>query len=155
MINLHLGDHVTESQKSPLFWKLQVSFWVSYTLLQGVVGFALITNGILSHGSEGLLLELILLKSACGFLITSSLRPLLIRIHSKRWHPSIMLVLICISSILLATLEHQLMILVPFFLHSLDSLRNIRLLDTSFTNVGFLWEAIVLIKMAFLKFLKL
>jgi len=114
MINLHLGDHVTESQKSPLFWKLQVSFWVAYTLLQGVVGFALITNGILSRGSEELLLELILLKSAFGFLITSSLRPLLIRIHSRRWHPLRVTVILLGISLTNITLEIILMTQIPF-----------------------------------------
>lgn len=35
------------------------------------------------------------------------------------------------------------MIRLPFLRHSLDGLRNIRLLDTGFSNVGFLWEAFV------------
>jgi len=114
MINKNLGDHVTESQKSPLFWKLQVSFWVAYTLLQGVAGFALITNGILSLGSEGLLLELILLKSAFGFLITSSLRPLLIRIHSRKWHPLRMAVILLGLSLSYITVEFLLITQIPF-----------------------------------------
>ena len=143
MINKHLGDHVTESRKSPLFWKLQIGGWVAYTLLLGFAAWFLLTYGTIPAAHYFEIYFLILCSSVFGFLITSSLRPLLIRIHSKRWHPSILLVLVCISSILLATLEHQLMILIPFFLHSLESLTNIRLLDTSFTNVGFLWEAFV------------
>ena len=122
MINKHLGDHVTESQKSPLFWKLQVSFWVAYTLLQGVIGFSLITNGILSRGSEGLLLELILLKSACGFLITSSLRPLLIRIHSRKWHPLRMAVMLLGLSLSYITVEILLLTQIPFVVEHFRSL---------------------------------
>jgi len=36
MINQHLGDQMTENRKSPYFWKLQIGFWVAYTLLQGI-----------------------------------------------------------------------------------------------------------------------
>jgi hypothetical protein len=143
MINKHLGDHVTESRKSPLFWKLQIGGWIAYTLLGGIVVWFLLTYGTIPTAHYFEIYSLILCSSVFGFLITSSLRPLLIRIHSKRMHPSILLVLICINSILLATLEHQLMIRLPFLRHSLDGLRNIRLLDTGFSNVGFLWEAFV------------
>ena len=122
MINKHLGDHVTESQQSPLFWKLQVSFWAAYTLLQGVIGFALITNGILSRGSEGLLLELILLKSACGFLISSSLRPLLIWIHSRKWHPLRMAVILLGLSLSYITVEILLITQIPFVAEHFRSL---------------------------------
>jgi signal transduction histidine kinase len=122
MINLHLGDHVTESQKSPLFWKLQVSFWVAYTLLQGVVGFVMITNGILTRGSEGLLLELILLNSAYGFLITSSLRPLLIRIHSRKWHPLRVAVILLGLSLSYITVEILLITQIPFVAEHFRSL---------------------------------
>jgi hypothetical protein len=83
MINQHLGDHATESRKSPYFWKLQIAYWVAYTFLQGIVGGLLIATGIIPRGSEWLLLEWILLKSAYGFLIASSVRPLFIRIHSS------------------------------------------------------------------------
>ena len=87
MINQHLGDHATESRKSPYFWKLQIAYWVAYTLLQGIVGGLLVATGIIPRGSDWLLLEWILLKSAYGFLIASSVRPLFIRIHSRKWHP--------------------------------------------------------------------
>jgi len=122
MINKHLGDHVTESQKSPLFWKLQVSFWAAYTLLQGVIAFTVITNGLISHGSEGLLLELILLKSACGFLITSSLRPLLIRIHSRKWHPLRVAVILLGLSLSYITVEILLITQIPFVAEHFRSL---------------------------------
>jgi signal transduction histidine kinase len=122
MINQHLGDHVTESQKSPYFWKAQFSFWVAYTLLQGVIGFALITNGIISRGSEGLLLELILLKSACGFLITSFLRPLLIWIHSRKWHPLRMSLLLLGLSLSYITVELLLITQIPFVVEHFKSL---------------------------------
>lgn len=137
MINKHLGDHVTESQKSPLFWKLQVSFWVAYTLLQGVIGFALITNGILSHGSEGLLLELILLKSACGFLITSSLRPLLIRIHSRKWHPLRMAVILLGLSLSYITVEILLITQIPFVVEHFRSLTAISSKGSYVVVLGF------------------
>ena len=114
MINKHLGDHVTESQKSPLFWKLQISFWIVYTLLQGVAGFVLIANGILFPGSEGLLLKLILLKSACGFLFTSSIRPLLILIHSRKWHPLRIAVILLSLSLSYITAEFLLITQIPF-----------------------------------------
>ena len=143
MINKHLGDHVTESRKSPLFWKLQIGGWIAYTLLAGIVTWILLTYGAISETHYVKIYSLILSSSVFGFLITSSLRTLLIRIHSKRWHPTILLVFVCISSILLTTVEYQLMIWVPLLCHSLDGLRNIRLLDTSFINVGFLWEAFI------------
>jgi len=76
IINRHLGDF-TESKKSPYFWKLHISFWVAYTLLQGILVWVLMATGIVPRGAEALLFELILLKSAYGFLITTSLRPLL------------------------------------------------------------------------------
>ena len=143
MINKHLGDHVTESRKSPLFWKLQIGGWIAYTLLVGIVAWILLTYGTIPEAHYVEIYSLILCSSVFGFLITSSLRTLLIRIHSKRWHPTILLVFVCISSILLTTVEHQLMIQVPLLRHSLDGLRNVRLLDTGFTNVGFLWEAFI------------
>jgi signal transduction histidine kinase len=137
MINKHLGDHVTESRKSPLFWKLQISFWVAYTLLQGVIGFALITNGILSRGSEGLLLELILLKSACGFLITSSLRPLLIRIHSRKWHPLRMAVILLGLSISYITVEILLITQIPFVVEHFKSLTAVPSKESYVVVLGF------------------
>ena len=143
MINQHLGDHVTESRKSPLFWKLQIGGWIAYTLLGGIVAWFLLTYGTIPAAHYVEIYSLILCSSVLGFLITSTLRPLLIGIHSKRWHPTILLVFVCISSILLATVEHQLVIRVPYLRHSLDSLKNTRLLDTGFTNVGFLWESFI------------
>jgi len=137
MINKHLGDHVTESRKSPLFWKLQLSFWVAYTLLQGVIGFTLITNGILSRGSEGLLLELILLKSACGFLITSFLRPLLIRIHSRKWHPLRMAAILLGLSLSYITAEILLITQIPFVVEHFRSLTAISSKGSYVVVLGF------------------
>ena len=122
MINQHLGDYVTESRKSPLFWKLQVSFWVGYALLQGIIGWGLITNGIIFRGSEGLLFELILLKLAYGFLISSSLRPLLIRIHSRKWHPLRMAVILLSLSLSYITVEILLITQIPFVAEHFRSL---------------------------------
>jgi len=114
MINRHLGDHVTESRKSPLFWKLQIAYWMAYMLFQGLAGWSLIATGIISRGSEGLLLELILLKSTYGFLLTSSLRPLLRWIHSRRWHPLGMLPLVVVISFAAIGVEFLLMTQIPF-----------------------------------------
>jgi two-component system, LytTR family, sensor kinase len=105
MTNLDLGNHISEDGKSPYFWKLQVGFWVVYTLFQAVVVGLLIAAGIILRGSELLLLEWILLKSAYGFLTTSSLRPLFIWIHSRRWHPLRMAILLLGISISLTAVE--------------------------------------------------
>jgi signal transduction histidine kinase len=142
IINRHFGDF-TESKKSPFFWKLQIGGWISYTLLGGIVAWFMLTYGTIPASHHAEIYSLILCTSLFGFVITSSLRPLLIWIHSKRWHPAILLVLICISSVLIATLELQLMIRVPFLRHSLDGLRSIKLLDTGFTNVWILWKAFI------------
>jgi len=136
MINHHLGDHVTESRKSALFWKLQIGGWIAFALLEGIAAWFLMTFGTIPEAHHAEIYSLIFFTSVFGFLITSSLRPLLMSIHSQRWHPAILLILVCISSILLATLELQTMICVPFFRHGLDGVR-------SFINVGFLWEAFV------------
>jgi signal transduction histidine kinase len=122
MINLHLGDYVTEGGKSPYFWKVQIGFWVAYTLLQAVVVGLLIGAGIMLHGSELVLLEWILLKSAYGFIITSSLRPLFIWIHSKKWHPArigVLLIGVSISSI---AIEIFLVTQIPFLREHFSSL---------------------------------
>ena len=114
MINKHLGDHVTESRKSPYYWKLHISFWVGYALLQGVIGLVLITNGIIFHGSDVLLFELILLKSAYGFLISSSLRTLFIGIHSRKWHPLRMTLILLGFSLSYITVELLLITQISF-----------------------------------------
>ena len=136
MINHHLGDHVTKSHKSALFWKLQIGGWIAFTLLEGIAAWFLLTYGTIPEAHHAEIYLLILFTSVFGFLITSTLRPLLMRIHSQSWHPAILLILVCISSILLATLEFQTMIRAPFLRHSLDGVRSI-------INVGFLWEAFV------------
>ena len=113
IINRHLGDF-TESKKSPYFWKLQISFWVAYTLLQGILVWVLMAAGIILRGAESLLFELILLKSAYGFLITTALRPLLIRIHSRKWHPLKMTAVLLGLSLAYIALELLLLTQIPF-----------------------------------------
>jgi len=114
MINKHLGDHVTESRKSALFWKLQFSYWVAYTLLQGFIAWVLTTVGIISHGLEGLLLELIFFKSTYGFLFTGSLRNFFRWVHSMRWHPIGMLPFVVVISLSATAGEILLMTQIPF-----------------------------------------
>jgi signal transduction histidine kinase len=137
MINKHLGDHVTESQKSPLFWKLQVSFWVAYTLLQGLVGWILIVTGIIPRGSEVLLLEMILLKSAYGFLLTGSLRPLFRWVHSRRWHPVGMLPFVVVTSLAAIGGEFLLMRQIPLLVEHFRSLGSTLSLGTNVIVLGF------------------
>jgi two-component system, LytTR family, sensor kinase len=137
MINKHLGDHVTESRKSPYFWRLQIAFWVAYSSLQGIAGWALISIGIISRGSEGLLLELILLKSAYGLLITSSLRPLFVRIHSRRWHPLRMILLLLGISLFYITVELLLMTHIPLLRRHFGSLTENLSIGTNMMVLGF------------------
>jgi hypothetical protein len=137
MINKHLGDHVTESRKSPYFWRLQIAFWVAYSFLQGIAGGALIAIGIISRGSEGLFLELILLKSAYGFLITSSLRPLFVWIHSRRWHPLRMTLLLLGISLSYITAELLLMTQFPLLRKHFGSLTENLSIGTNVMVLGF------------------
>jgi hypothetical protein len=122
MINQHLGDHVTESRKSPLFWKLQVSFWVGYALLQVIIGLVLITNGIIFHGSDVLLFELILLKLAYGFLISSSLRTPFRWIHSRKLHPLLMVPVLIGTSLAAIAIELLLITQIPLLREHFSSL---------------------------------
>lgn len=137
MIHQHWGDHTTENRKFPYFWKLQITYWVAYTLLQGIVGYLLIAAGIILSGSEWLLLEWILLKSACGFMITSSLRPLFIRIHSKMWHPLRMTLLLLGISISYVALEILLATQIPFLRVHFSSLTATLSIGTSVMVLGF------------------
>ena len=137
MINQHLGDHATESRKSPYFWKLQIAYWVAYTLLQGIVGGLLIAAGIIPRGSEALLLEWILLKSAYGFLITSSLRPLFIRIHSRKWHPLRMAILLLGISLSYIAVEILLTTQIPFLREHFSFLTPTLSIGTSVMVLGF------------------
>jgi two-component system LytT family sensor kinase len=137
MIHQHWGDHTTESRKFPYFWKLQIAYWVTYTLLQGIVGYLLIAAGIILSGSEWLLLEWILLKSACGFMITSSLRPLFIRIHSKMWHPLRMTLLLLGISISYVAVEILLATQIPFLRVHFSSLTATLSIGTSVMVLGF------------------
>jgi len=137
MINKHLGDHVTESCESPYFWRLQIAYWVAYSLLQGIAGWSLIAIGIISRGSEGLFLELILLKSAYGLLITSSLRPLFVWIHSRRWHPLRMTLLLLGISLSYITVELLLMTQIPLLRKHFGSLTENLSIGTNVMVLGF------------------
>ena len=136
IINRHLGDF-TESKRSPYFWKLQISFWVAYTLLQGILVWVLGAAGILVRGSEALLLEWILLKSACGFLITTSLRPLLIWIHSRKWHPLKMALILLGLSLAYVALEILLLTQIPFLREHFRSLTGSLSIGTNVMVLGF------------------
>jgi len=137
MINKHLGDHVTESRKSPYFWKLQIAYWVAYTFLQGLAGWALIATGIISHRSEALLLELILLKSTYGFLLTGSLRPVLRWIHSRSWHPLRIMPLVILTSLAAIAVELLLLTQIPFLREYSGSLSAMPSTGTSIVIFGF------------------
>jgi signal transduction histidine kinase len=139
MINKHLGDHVTESRKSPYFWKLQIGGWIFCTLLLGIVGWILINSENIPRSSGVLLFELILLSSIYGLLITSALRPWFIRIHSKRLNPLIMVpVLLSISFPI--TLIELLIIRIPFLRDHFNPLFSIHLVGANFMTLGFYVE---------------
>ena len=136
IINRHLGDF-TESKKSPYFWKLQISFWVGYTLLQGILVWVLMATGIILRGAESLLFELILLKSAYGFLITTSLRPLLIRIHSRKWYPPKIAAVVFGLSLSYIAAEILLLTQIPFLQENFRSLTGNLSIGTSVMVLGF------------------
>jgi hypothetical protein len=144
MTNLHLGNHISEDGKSPYFWKLQVSFWVAYTLFQAVVVGLLIADGIILRGSEILLLEWILLKSAYGFLTTSSLRPLFIWIHSRRWHPLRIAILLLGFSISFTAVEIFLANQTPFLQEHFRPLTATLSMGASVMVLGFYMDLFVL-----------
>jgi hypothetical protein len=142
MINQHLGDHVTESRKSPLFWKLQIGGWIFFMLLLGIVGWILIKSGDIPPSSGVLLFELVLLSSIYGILITSSLRPSFIWIHSRRWSPLIMVpVVICISFPI--TVIGFLIIMIPFLRDHFSPLFAIHLVGANFATLGFYVELFI------------
>lgn len=136
IINRHLGDF-TESKKSPYFWKLHISFWVAYTLLQGILVWVLMAAGIIFRGAEVLLLQWILLKSAYGFLITTSLRPLLIWIHSRRWHPLKMVLIFLGLPLAYVALELLLLTQIPFLREHFNSLTGTLSIGISVMVAGF------------------
>jgi len=137
MINQYLGDHLTESRKSPYFWKLQVAYWFTCTLVQVISGCLLIATGIISSGSEWLLLEWTLLKSAYGFMITGSLRPLFIKIHSKMWHPLRVSILLLGISLSYTAVEIFLTTQVPFLREHFSPLTAALSIGTSVMALGF------------------
>jgi signal transduction histidine kinase len=136
IINRHLGDF-TESKKSPYFWKLQISFWVACTLLQGILVWVLAATGIILRGAEVLLLEWILLKSAYGFVITTSLRPLLILIHSRKWHPLKMAAVLLGLTLAYVALELLLFTQIPFLREHFRSLSGSVSIGTNVMVLGF------------------
>ena len=137
MMNQQLSDQMTESRRSANFWKLQIGFWVTYTLLQGIVGSLLIATEIITRGSEALLLEWILLRSAYGFLITISLRPLFIWIHSRKWHPSRMAILILGISSSYTAVEILLATQIPFLREHFSPLTATFSMGPSIIVLGF------------------
>jgi hypothetical protein len=142
MINQHLGDHVTESHKSPLFWRFQIGGWIFFTLLLGIVGWILMKSGDIPPSSGVLLFELVLLSSIYGLLITSSLRPTFIWIHSRRWSPLIMVpVVICISFPI--TVIGFLIIRIPFLRDHFSPLFSIHLVGANFATLGFYVELFI------------
>ena len=142
MINKHLGDRVTESRKFPYFWKLQIGGWIFFAILLGIAGWILIMRGDIPRSSGVLLLELILLKAAYGFLITSSLRPPFIWIHSRRWNPlKLIPVVLCISFPI--TMIGLLILRIPFLRDHFSPLFSIHLLGATFTTLGFYVELFV------------
>jgi len=142
MINKHLGDHVTESRKSPYFWKLQIGGWIFFAILLGIAEWILIKSGDIPRSSGVLLLELIILKSAYGFLITSSLRPPFILIHSRRWNPlKLIPVVLCISFPI--AVIGLLMLRIPSLRDHFSPLFSIHLLGANFTTLGFYVELFV------------
>jgi anti-sigma regulatory factor (Ser/Thr protein kinase) len=142
MINQHLGDHVTESHKSPLFWRFQIGGWIFFTLLLGIVGWILIKSEDIPPSSGVLLFELVLLSSIYGLLITSFLRPTFIWIHSRRWSPLIMVpVVICISFPI--TVIGFLIIRIPFLRDHFSPLFSIHLVGANFATLGFYVELFI------------
>ncbi len=142
MINQHLGDHVTESSKSSLFWKLQIGGWIAYMLLLGIVGWILMKSGDIPPSLGVLLVELILLSSVYGLLITSFLRPTFIWIHSGRWNPlKLIPVVLCIS--LPITLIELLIIRIPFLRDHFSLLFSIHLAGANFITLGFYVELFI------------
>lgn len=137
MINQQLSDHLTESHRHDYFWKLQIAFWFAYMLLQGIVVSLLVAAGIIPRGSEALLLEWILLKSTYGFLITSSLRPLFIWIHSRKWHPLRIAILLFGISIFYTAVEILLTTQIPFLREYFRPLTATISLGTSMMVLGF------------------
>jgi LytS/YehU family sensor histidine kinase len=139
MINQHLGAHGTESQKSPHFWKLQIGGWIVATLLLGVVGWLLIKSGDIPPSLGVLLVELILLSSVYGLLITGALCPTFMWIHSKRWNPLIMIPVLLSISIPITLIE-LLIIRIPLLREQFSPLFSIHLLGANFMTLGFYVE---------------
>jgi len=136
MINHHLGDHMTKSSKSALFWKLQIGGWIFFAILLGIAGWILIQSGDIPRSSGVLLFELILFKSAYGFLMTSSLRTPFVWIHSRRWNPlKLIPVVLCISFPI--SVIGLLIFRIPFLRDHFSPLFSIHLLGANFTTLGF------------------
>ena len=137
MTNLRLADRLTEGGKSSYFWKLQFSFWVAYTLFQGILIGLLITAGIIQRGSELLLLEWLILKSAYGLIITSALRPLFIWIHSRKWPPLRIAILLLGISFSFTAVQILLTTQIPFLREYFRPLTATLSIGTSVMALGF------------------
>jgi len=108
----------------------------------GIAGWILIMSGDIPRSSGVLLLELILFKSAYGFLITSSLRTPFVWIHSRRWNPlKLIPVVLCISFPI--TMIGLLILRIPFLRDHFSPLFSIHLLGATFTTLGFYVELFV------------
>ena len=142
MINKHLGDHVTESRKSPLFWKFQIVGWSVATLLLGIVGWILIKSGDIPPSLGVLLVELILLCSFYGLLITSLLRTPFILIHSRMWNPLKLIPVVPFISLLITVIE-ILIIRISFLRDHFSPLFSIHLIGANFTTLGFYVELFI------------
>jgi len=142
MINKHLGDHVTESRKSPLFWKFQIVGWGVATLLLGIVGWILIKKGDIPLSLGVLLVELILLCSFYGLLITSLLRTPFILIHSRMWNPLKLIPVVPFISLLITVIE-ILIIRISFLRDHFSPLFSIHLIGANFTTLGFYVELFI------------
>jgi hypothetical protein len=127
---------MTESRKSDLFWKLQIGGWIFLAILLGIAGWLLIQSGDIPRSSGVLLIELILFKSAYGFLITSSLRTPFVWIHSRRWNPlKLIPIVLCISFPI--SVIALLIFRIPFLRDYFSPLFSIHLLGANFTTLGF------------------
>jgi len=137
MINKHLADDVTESRKSPHFWQVQVASWSLYALLGVVAGWILITLKILPSSLALPFFELIFLRSAFGFLVTSSFRPLLIKVHARRLHPVMLLLILFPSPFLLASADLLLVTRVEILNVHFHALSTLQLMGVHLMAWGF------------------
>jgi len=144
MKNKHLGDD-TQSRQSPLFWNLQICYWIACALFQGLAACLLIAAGIISRGSEVVLLDVILFRSAYGFLITGSLRPVLRWIHSRAWHPLVIIPSVVVTSLAAIAAEFLLLTQIPFLREHFASLTTNSSTGTHVMIFGFYLDLLIFV----------